>query len=76
MFELRERCSCGADFSIVDAPLTDAKRLLREWRRVHVCEQGEPEVSMVASTTNAVVERGSVVGFRWSEPAEFEEDKR
>ena len=76
MLELRERCSCGADFSIVDAPLTDAKRLLREWRRVHVCEQGEPEVSMVASTTNAVVERGSVVGFRWSEPVEFEEDKR
>jgi hypothetical protein len=30
----------------------------------------------VASTTNAVVERGSVVGFRWSEPVEFEEDKR
>jgi hypothetical protein len=77
MFELRERCSCGAEFGIRDAPLTDAKRLLREWRRVHVCEQVEPEVSMVASTTNAVVERSdSVLGFRWSEPVEFEEDKR
>jgi hypothetical protein len=76
MLEFRERCSCGAEFCVRDAPLTEAKRLLREWRRVHVCEQVEPDVSMVASTTNAVVERGSVLGFRWSEPVEFEEDKR
>jgi hypothetical protein len=74
MFELRERCSCGADFSVVDAPLTEARKLLREWRRVHVCGQGEEDVAMVASTTGAVVERGSVLGFRWSEPVEFEED--
>ena len=75
MFEIRERCSCGAEFGIVDAPLTEAKRLVREWRRVHVCEQGEADV-MVASTTGAVVERGSVLGFRWSDPVEFEEDKK
>jgi hypothetical protein len=77
MFEVCERCSCGAEFGVKDVPLIDGKRLLREWRRVHVCEQGEPEVSMVASTTNAVVERSdNVLGFRWSEPVEFEEDKR
>lgn len=76
MFEMRERCSCGAEFSIVDVPLTDAKKLLREWRRVHECVVSE-DVGMVASTTNAVVERSdSVLGFRWSEPVEFEEDKR
>lgn len=73
MFEVRERCSCGAEFSIVDVPLTDAKKLLREWRRVHECSVSEGDV-MVASTTGAVVERGSVMGFRWSEPVEFEED--
>lgn len=75
MLEFRERCSCGAEFCVRDAPLTEAKRLLREWRRVHECSVSE-DVGMVASTTNAVVERGSVVGFRWSEPVEFEEDKR
>ena len=77
MFELRERCSCGAEFGIKDTPLTDARKLVREWRRVHVCEQAEADVSMVASTTNAVVERSdNVLGFRWAEPVEFEEDKK
>jgi hypothetical protein len=77
MFEIRERCSCGAEFGIVDAPLTEAKRLVREWRRVHECSQVEGDVSMVASTTNAVVERSdNVLGFRWAEPVEFEEDKK
>jgi hypothetical protein len=73
MLELRERCVCGAEFGIKDAPLTDCKRLLREWRRVHECSVSE-DVGMVASTTNAVVERGSVMGFRWSEPVEFVEE--
>lgn len=75
MFRVSERCSCGAEFLVQDLPLADAKRLVRDWRKVHVCSSVEDDV-MVASTTNAVVERGSVVGFRWAEPVEFEEDKK
>lgn len=76
MFWVRERCSCGAEFGVKDVPLTDAKKLVREWRRVHVCSVSDGDV-MVVSTTNAVVERSdNVMGFRWSEPVEFEEDKK
>ena len=73
MFWVRERCSCGAEFGVKDVPLTDAKKLVREWRRVHVCSVAE-DAPLVVSTTGAVVERGSVMGFRWSEPVEFEEE--
>ena len=74
---ISERCSCGAKFSVHDCNLADAKKLVREWRRGHECQQSEADVSMVASTVGAVVERSdNVLGFRWSAPEEIEEDKR
>lgn len=75
MFSISERCSCGSTVSVADVPFADAKRFVREWRRNHECSVAEPEVSMVASTTNAVVElSGNVMGFM-ARPFSEEDDE-
>ncbi len=61
VLRVSERCSCGAKFSVHGCDLADAKKLVRDWRRNHECQQSE-SAEFVGSTVGAVVERDTV-GF-------------
>jgi hypothetical protein len=53
---LRERCSCGAEFETDEK---EALKLVREWRRKHVCVHEEVQDTHTSGT--AQVEHG--IGF-------------
>lgn len=55
---IAEKCSCGAAFK-TDEP--NAIKLVREWRRKHVCIEAEGSVAAITGG-DAIVER--VIGFQ------------
>lgn len=55
---ISERCSCGASIK-TDEP--NALKLVREWRRKHVCAELEAPVTAITGG-DAIVER--VIGFQ------------
>jgi hypothetical protein len=60
-----ESCSCGAAFS---AEGDNVVRLLREWRKDHVCtEKPEPAAEGTFTVSNAQVEQAPV-GFALMHP--------
>ena len=57
MPEVKETCSCGADFKISDTELEDALKALKSWRRTHKCYQsGLTEMGEINSS-NSMIER-------------------
>lgn len=56
-----ESCSCGASFS---AEGDNVVRLLREWRRDHVCVEKSESAGETFVTANSQVEQ--VLGFQMS----------
>jgi hypothetical protein len=44
MPSVRERCSCGAEMEITDAPLPNALSSVRSWRTNHVCNPPEKDI--------------------------------
>ncbi len=44
MPSVRERCSCGAEMEITDAPLSNALASITSWRKKHICVPPEKEI--------------------------------
>lgn len=44
MPSVRERCSCGAEYEITDAPLPNALTSVKSWREKHKCKPFDPEI--------------------------------
>ncbi len=44
MPSVRERCSCGAEMEITDAPLPNALASVKSWRNNHVCNPPEKDI--------------------------------
>jgi hypothetical protein len=44
MPSVRERCSCGAEMEITDAPLPNALASVKSWRTNHVCNPPERDI--------------------------------
>lgn len=63
---IEERCSCGAKF-MVDTYLADEPRLVREWRKKHVCSDRD-EVADTPTSGMAQVELA--MGFQPHELAQ------
>lgn len=60
--KLRETCSCGAQF-LLDISFDDVAggmKLLREWRKKHVCSSSEPDVQAIGGGTAQVEQQ---IGF-------------
>lgn len=60
--KLRETCSCGAQF-LLDVSFDDVNagmKLLREWRKKHVCSSSESEVQAMGGGTAQVEQQ---IGF-------------
>lgn len=44
MPSVRERCSCGAEMEITDAPLPNALASITSWRKKHSCVAPEKDI--------------------------------
>jgi hypothetical protein len=44
MPSVRERCSCGAEMEITDAPLPNALASVKSWRNNHPCNPPEKDI--------------------------------
>jgi hypothetical protein len=44
MPSVREKCSCGAEMEITDAPLSNALASITSWRKKHSCVAPEKEI--------------------------------
>ena len=60
MSTVRERCSCGAEFEITDAPFPNALASITSWRRAHNCTAPTPPVEAMGGGT---AELDRQVGF-------------
>lgn len=47
MPSVREKCSCGAEMEITDAPLPNALASVKSWRTNHTCNPPEKEIQAV-----------------------------
>lgn len=47
MPSVREKCSCGAELEITDAPLPNALASITAWRKKHSCKPEEKEIQAV-----------------------------
>ena len=47
MPSVREKCACGAELEISDAPLPNALASINSWRNKHKCKPLEPEIQAV-----------------------------
>jgi hypothetical protein len=47
MPSVREKCSCGAEMEITDAPLPNALASIKAWRSNHSCNPTEKEIQAV-----------------------------
>lgn len=75
--KLVEKCNCGAKFSVTDAPLDDARKLWREWRKFHDCPDipdDKPKEEYAGSTAGAVIERDTI-GFQRTNNIEYYEEE-
>lgn len=47
MPSVREKCSCGAEMEITDAPLPNALASIKSWRSNHSCVAPEKEIQAI-----------------------------
>jgi hypothetical protein len=51
MPSVREKCSCGAEMEITDAPLPNALASIKAWRSNHSCNPAEKEIQALHGST-------------------------
>jgi hypothetical protein len=61
MPSVREKCSCGAEMEINDAPLPNALASIKAWRSNHSCKPDNKEIQAVHGSPGEL-ERSSI-GF-------------